>query len=143
MTDGDLAAFSAFLDATIRERLSRMTREQLEDELLLMHRTIKAVEELGEVVGALIGLTGANPRKGVTHTAADLVAELHDVAVSVEGAAEHVLGNTGLALDGLEAKAAYVHQRAGLPMVHSSIGSFSRADCRCEIGRDHAMEDGA
>lgn len=138
MTD-DLAAFSAFLDESIRERLAGMTREELEAELLLLHRTIKVVEEMGEVVGALIGLTGANPRKGVTHSRDDLVAELHDVAVSVEGTVEHVLGNGGRALAGLEAKASYVHHRAGLPHVHSSVGSFSRADCRCAIGADHPM----
>lgn len=114
LTSDPLATFSAFLDQTIRARLIGMTHGELVDELLLMHRTIKVVEEMGEVVGALIGLTGANPRKGVTHTRADLVAELHDVAVSVEGAVEHVQENSGEALDGLDAKIAYVHGRAGL-----------------------------
>lgn len=113
MTD-NLAEFSAFLDTTIRARLEAMPKEELVAELLLMHRTIKVVEEMGEVVGALIGMTGANPRKGVTHTAEQLVGELHDVAVSVEGAAEHVMGNNGWWLDGLTTKVDYVHGRAGL-----------------------------
>ena len=136
---GDLAAFSAFLDGTIAARLRSMTREELESELLLMHRTIKVVEEMGEVVGALIGMTGANPRKGVTHTREDLAGEFDDVAVSIMGAREHLYGNTGKSFDAVEAKASYVHERAGLPTVHSSVGSFTRADCRCALGDDHPM----
>lgn len=26
------------------------------------------------------------------------------------------------------------------PMPHASVGSFTRADCRCEIGVDHRMD---
>lgn len=137
--NGDLPAFSAYLDGTLLTRLRGMSKNDLIAELLLMHRTIKVVEEVGEVVGALIGVTGANPRKGLSHTRVDLVKELHDVAVSVEGAVEHVQGNTGRALDGLDVAVAAVYRRAGLPEVHSSVGSFTRADCRCPIGRDHPM----
>lgn len=50
-------------------------------------QALKVVEELGEAVGALIGITGQNPRKGVTHTEADLVGELFDVALSAYVAA--------------------------------------------------------
>ena len=34
------------------------------NEAELMHRTVKIGEEYGEVVQAIIGATGANPRKG-------------------------------------------------------------------------------
>ena len=43
-------------------------------------RILKVVEEAGEAAAAWIGATGQNPRKGITHTTADVAAELADVA---------------------------------------------------------------
>lgn len=45
-------------------------------------RILKVFEECGEVAQAWIGFTGQNPRKGVTHTKGDVVAELCDVIVT-------------------------------------------------------------
>ena len=45
-------------------------------------RVMKVGEEFGEAVAAYIGMTGQNPRKGVTHTSDDLAAELADIAVT-------------------------------------------------------------
>lgn len=45
-------------------------------------RLLKIVEEAGEACEAYIGMTGANPRKGVTHTQEDLASELLDVALT-------------------------------------------------------------
>jgi NTP pyrophosphatase (non-canonical NTP hydrolase) len=45
----------------------------------LMARILKVTEEAGEVAAAWIGATGQNPHKGVTHTYADVAAELADV----------------------------------------------------------------
>ncbi|QMU67064.1 MazG-like family protein [Streptacidiphilus sp. P02-A3a] len=45
-------------------------------------RLLKVTEESGEVAQAYIGLTGQNPRKGVTHTPADVAGELCDVIVA-------------------------------------------------------------
>ena len=42
-------------------------------------RLLKVTEEAGEVAQAWIGMTGQNPRKGITHTAADVADELCDV----------------------------------------------------------------
>ncbi|MCP9999177.1 MazG-like family protein [Streptomyces werraensis] len=50
------------------------------DEVLL--RILKLSEEVGEVAQAVVGATGRNPRKGVTHTWDDVSAELRDVAVT-------------------------------------------------------------
>ncbi|MET8893842.1 MazG-like family protein [Streptomyces albogriseolus] len=50
------------------------------DEVLL--RILKLSEEVGEVAQAVVGATGRNPRKGVTHTWDDVSAELCDVAVT-------------------------------------------------------------
>ncbi|MBV2353709.1 MazG-like family protein [Streptomyces sp. J2-1] len=45
-------------------------------------RVLKLSEEVGEVAEALIGATGQNPRKGVTHTWSDVESELCDVAIT-------------------------------------------------------------
>ncbi|MEV7775113.1 NUDIX domain-containing protein [Kitasatospora sp. NPDC086791] len=46
---------------------------------LLTLQVVKIQEEAGEVAEALLGVLGANPRKGVSHTVADLQGELCDV----------------------------------------------------------------
>jgi phosphoribosyl-ATP pyrophosphohydrolase len=43
---------------------------------------MKITEEAGEVVAAYIGMTGQNPRKGITHAPADVAAELCDVILA-------------------------------------------------------------
>lgn len=45
-------------------------------------RLFKVVEEAGEVAAAWGGVTGQNPRKGITHTLDDVADELCDVAVT-------------------------------------------------------------
>jgi NTP pyrophosphatase (non-canonical NTP hydrolase) len=45
-------------------------------------RILKLTEEVGEVSEAVIGATGQNPRKGVTHTWEDVEAELCDVVIT-------------------------------------------------------------
>lgn len=57
------------------------------------HRVGKCAEEAGEALQALLGVTGRNPRKGVSHTPYDLEKELCDVAVSALGAMTHLHGN--------------------------------------------------
>ncbi|MFI6661601.1 MazG-like family protein [Streptomyces sp. NPDC050523] len=51
-----------------------------DDGLLL--RVLKLSEEVGEVAQAVIGATGQNPRKGVTHTWEDVQGELCDVVIT-------------------------------------------------------------
>lgn len=45
-------------------------------------RLIKVFEEAGEAAQALIGVEGQNPRKGVTHSNADVASELCDVVIA-------------------------------------------------------------
>ncbi|MFF5024574.1 MazG-like family protein [Streptomyces collinus] len=45
-------------------------------------RILKLSEEVGEVAEAVLGATGQNPRKGVTHTWEDVQSELCDVAIT-------------------------------------------------------------
>ncbi|GGM17333.1 hypothetical protein GCM10010129_71890 [Streptomyces fumigatiscleroticus] len=48
----------------------------------IMLRMLKLSEEVGEVAQAVIGATGQNPRKGVTHTWDDVQSELCDVVIT-------------------------------------------------------------
>lgn len=48
----------------------------------LLIRILKACEERGEAAAAVVGWTGQNPRKGLTHTEADVVGELADVVLT-------------------------------------------------------------
>ncbi|WP_051704977.1 MULTISPECIES: MazG-like family protein [unclassified Streptomyces] len=48
----------------------------------LLLRILKLSEEVGEVSEAVIGATGQNPRKGVTHSWDDVQAELCDVVIT-------------------------------------------------------------
>ncbi|MET9409540.1 MazG-like family protein [Streptomyces sp. NPDC002935] len=45
-------------------------------------RLLKVTEEAGEVAAAYIGMTGQNPRKGITHSRADVADELCDVIIA-------------------------------------------------------------
>ncbi|MFC8431645.1 MazG-like family protein [Streptomyces sp. NPDC057253] len=45
-------------------------------------RLMKVTEEAGEASTAYIGMTGQNPRKGITHTTADVADELCDVIIA-------------------------------------------------------------
>lgn len=48
----------------------------------LLLRVLKLSEEVGEVAEAVIGATGQNPRKGVSHTWDDVRSELCDVVIT-------------------------------------------------------------
>ncbi|MFH8257740.1 MazG-like family protein [Streptomyces roseolus] len=59
-------------------------------EALLWGRVTKVGEEAGEVIAALVGATGQNPRKGQTHTLADVERELLDTAMTALAAVAHL-----------------------------------------------------
>jgi hypothetical protein len=56
-------------------------------------RVLKLLEESGEAAAAYIGMIGQNPRKGITHTQADLLNELADVAITALCAIQHFTQN--------------------------------------------------
>ncbi|MGA5206994.1 MazG-like family protein [Streptomyces variegatus] len=58
------------------------TNRPVEDREGVLLRILKLSEEVGEVSQAVIGATGQNPRKGVTHTWEDVQAELCDVVIT-------------------------------------------------------------
>ncbi|WP_435597101.1 MazG-like family protein [Streptomyces anulatus] len=75
-------------------------------------RLLKLTEEAGEVAQAWIGATGQNPRKGITHTAADVADELCDVIVTASVALASLVDDPGAHLD---AKVARIAARRRTP----------------------------
>lgn len=78
--DEHLRAFSQWIDEGTT----------LGPEAQVWHRVSKVAEEAGEAVAALLGYTGANPRKGYTHTLDQVDAELMQTALSALGASAHL-----------------------------------------------------
>jgi NTP pyrophosphatase (non-canonical NTP hydrolase) len=58
------------------------TNRPIEGREGVLLRILKLSEEVGEVSEAVIGATGQNPRKGVSHTWDDVQAELCDVVIT-------------------------------------------------------------
>ncbi|MFI2077536.1 MazG-like family protein [Streptomyces triculaminicus] len=86
-------------------------------EALLWGRVAKVSEEAGEVVAALIGATGQNPRKGVSATMGDVERELLDVAMTALCAVAHLHADDDTPADVmglLQAHVVAVAERAGL-----------------------------
>ncbi|MBQ0849488.1 MazG-like family protein [Streptomyces sp. NPDC057620] len=65
----------------LQDWLARTQPDRPPQETLLL-RMLKLSEEVGEVAEAVIGATGQNPRKGVSHTWDDVRAELCDVIIT-------------------------------------------------------------
>lgn len=82
-----------------------------ETEAILWRRCAKVAEEAGEVISALIGVIGENPRKGVTHTMGDVESELLDVAATALGAVAHLHDNEDDPILLLAAHVRRVHTR--------------------------------
>lgn len=57
-------------------------------------RISKVTEEAGEAISAFIGVTGQNPRKGITHDMDDVLNELADVAMTAILAMQHFTKDT-------------------------------------------------
>lgn len=100
-----LADLSEWIDGSYPE-------EMIGTELHVRRRTGKIMEESGEVGEAVGGWFGENPRKGITHTRADVLGELLDVAVTALGAYESLTGNTGCSVPALDAKLDMILERA-------------------------------
>lgn len=77
-------------------------------------RIAKIMEEGGEVVEAYIGMTGQNPRKGVTSSLTQVKKELLDVALTALGAYEHLTEHEGSSLEDLDRHILWVAERAGV-----------------------------
>lgn len=95
----------------ISQMLDASYPPSLDPEAWRWRRCLKASEEVGELTEALLGLSGENPRKGITHTLGDVRKELLDVALAALGAVAHLDGNTGDPIRSLEIHAEFVRDR--------------------------------
>lgn len=68
--------------ATIRDLVAWLDGQNGRGDTEVGLRILKLTEETGEVAQAWIGVTGQNPRKGVTHSREDVADELCDVIVT-------------------------------------------------------------
>ncbi|SEK36116.1 MazG-like family protein [Streptacidiphilus jiangxiensis] len=69
--------------ATIAELNHWLTKDsELPPETQKILQILKITEEAGEVAEAVIGATGQNPRKGFSHSWADVEKELCDVIIT-------------------------------------------------------------
>lgn len=104
------------------------------DEAFLL-RAIKIFEEAGEMVQAIIGLTGQNPRKGVTHSLDDVLEEALDTALTALAFVESATGNRTESLPRLFAKIEKVHLRMLAASPVDEIASDEQIDAylrRCQ-----------
>jgi hypothetical protein len=102
-----LASLSRWID----EHPSNAVRD---GEAATWGRIAKVAEEAGEVVAAMIALTGQNPCKPQAGSLADVERELLDVAVTALAAVEHLHGNDGSSLAALAGHLDRLAVRAGL-----------------------------
>ncbi len=106
ITAARLVALSEWIDAASDNRNSGLAQTWA--------RVAKVAEESGEAIAALIGATGQNPRKGFTHSLADVEKELLDVAVTALCAVEYLRGNDGSSEQSLRDHLRNLTERAGL-----------------------------
>ncbi|GGU52305.1 hypothetical protein GCM10010274_46520 [Streptomyces lavendofoliae] len=97
--------------STIRSLVDWIDRENGRSPHEIAVRILKVTEEAGEVASAYIGMTGQNPRKGITHSRADVEAELCDVIITAAVALASLTDQPAAVLD---AKLAKVADRAAV-----------------------------
>jgi NTP pyrophosphatase (non-canonical NTP hydrolase) len=104
-TARQIKEFSAYIDASYGEGM--------DPELVMRRRTGKVGVEYGELLDAIEGWTGENPRKGVYASKEDVIKELLDVCGAALGSVEHLTGNQGESIGLLQERIAMVHARVG------------------------------
>ncbi|NED31046.1 MazG-like family protein [Streptomyces sp. SID8499] len=85
--------------ATIQGLVAWLDQQNGRDQKEITLRLLKLTEEAGEVAQAWIGVTGQNPRKGVTHTMPQVQDELRDVIVTAAVALASIVGNPDYVLN--------------------------------------------
>lgn len=104
----DLALVAAV--ERITGQLDRRGNPELRGLPELILRGSKVQEEAGELAGAVIGVLGQNPRKGVTHTWDQVLHEAIDVVLSALVFAETI--RPGQLAELLRTRLAYLERRA-------------------------------
>jgi hypothetical protein len=111
VTDGRLGEQLAAISTWVDEHPPNAARDA---EARLWGRVGKVGEEFGEVIAAMIAMTGQNPRKPQAGCVADVLDELLDVAATALAAVEHIDGNRGGSVAMLAEHVAGLVERAGL-----------------------------
>jgi hypothetical protein len=86
-------------------------------------RVAKVSEEAGEVISVLIGVTGQNPRKGVSDTRSHLLQELADTAWTAIFAIQHFTKDTDRTRGILDGDLLRIHDRMVMWYEDSEPGS--------------------
>jgi len=100
-----IASLSDYFDADLRDI------KGASPEYVLYARTAKLMEECGEVMEAVIGYTGDNPRKGVNHSLSDVTAELCDVVLTALCALHSIIGDQSIVAAEVNQRIAFVYHR--------------------------------
>ncbi len=113
----DLSHASGLINALSNQTDNSPANRERDPEAMLWGRVAKVSEEAGEVIEALGGALGHNPRKGVHGTLDDVEYELLDVALAALCSVSHLYARRGetpdpLLLLGQHAES--VARRAGL-----------------------------
>ncbi|WP_330449683.1 MazG-like family protein [Streptomyces anulatus] len=98
--------------STIRDLVAWLDEQNGRSQQEITLRILKLGEETGEVAQAWIGVTGQNPRKGITHSVEDVADELCDVIVTASVALASLVDDPGAHLD---AKVARIAARRRTP----------------------------
>ena len=153
LTDGDRRAVAEFRDylrerkaadpwATIAALAAWLDKSNGSSEHEQAMRLMKLSEETGEVMQAYIGMTGQNPRKGITHTAADVADELCDVIVTAMVALHQF---TDQPAEVFEAKVQRIAERVGVeagPLVSAEEIEARLDAAKAEVARRKGAEVG-
>jgi NTP pyrophosphatase (non-canonical NTP hydrolase) len=86
-------------------------------------RVAKVTEECGEAVEAMVGMTGQNPRKGVTHTEDDLLGELADILLTGLYAIQHFTKSTERTKHIIQDKIEYQRERAQRSIIRDNYAA--------------------
>lgn len=85
--------------STIRDLVAWLDTQNGRSDTEISLRILKLTEEVGEVAQGWIGVTGQNPRKGVTHSVEDVADELCDVIVTAAVALTSITRDPAAHLD--------------------------------------------
>lgn len=97
----DLAASLSKVLAEISATVTASYPPGMDSELVLRRRVGKVGNEYGELLEAMEGYTGENPRKGVYATRADIINELLDCASAALCAVEFMSDDQGQSINRL------------------------------------------
>lgn len=120
VTDAEDRRIDAFIWEVVAVAFRSLDQVNGSDPAEITLRVLKIAEEYGEAVQAWIGVTGQNPRKGITHTRQHVADELGDIAITALVAASSLGFDPRQVLADTAGK---VSARFGIPASRSSAAN--------------------